>query len=260
MPIFNQTEPEEVWKNEMGTFQYSGYTPEALADIASEFTLVGICGDKTPSVEDFADGIRKCMIESVNACKRLPRAENLLVRSTLFNSRDHIEEIHGFRPLSAINAEQDYPKLKCDGLTNLNDAVYDMVNSIIEYGQKLVDKDFDCNAICYIITDGVENASQHASPQMIKDLLEGLDKQRKQELPTMESFVVVLIGVNMNDPLSKRELETFRIETGLTKFLNLEDASDKSLAKITGLISQSASSQSQNIGTGKSVTPEELTF
>ncbi|MEZ4527349.1 MAG: hypothetical protein R2941_15630 [Desulfobacterales bacterium] len=65
--------------------------------------------DETGSVASFAKDLLKTVKSIVEACKKSPRAENLMIRLTSFNEAQR--EIHGFKPLSAINVN-DYKAFK----------------------------------------------------------------------------------------------------------------------------------------------------
>ena len=67
-----------------GGFQFSAIRPENLG--ASEYTLVSIVCDISGSVDSYKDELLKCIKTIVEACKKSPRAENLLIRLLLFNS------------------------------------------------------------------------------------------------------------------------------------------------------------------------------
>ena len=229
----------EAGKIAGSTFGFTGIGLHRLG--ATEYTLVDIVVDITGSVSDFKDELLACLKTAVSSCQKSPRSENLLLRVTTFNSAVGIVELHGYMPLSEINVD-DYKPLDPDGYTNLFDATYQAVGASIQYGQKLMENDFLCNAIVYVITDGDDNRSK-MTPKMVGQVLEDARKTEK-----LESIVSILIGVNAQS--YRHKLEAFQIEAGLTQYVDVSDASKGKLAKLAGFISQSVSSQSQAVGTG----------
>ena len=234
-----------------GNFQFSAIRIEDLG--ATEYTLVTMVCDISGSVITFANELMRCIKTIVGACKKSPRAENLLVRLLLFN--DTVFEIHGFKNLSDIDAN-NYDPLRPDAMTSLFDATYDAVGATLEYAKRLVDQDFDCNGAVYIITDGMDNRSSMA-PSAIKDKMEAA--MRNEEI---ESLVTILVGIN--DPNTRwsveveKALERFKNDASLTEFINAGDATEQKLAKLANWVSESISSQSQALGTG--APSQTLTF
>ena len=234
-----------------GNFQFSAVRIKNLG--ATEYTLVTIVCDISGSVQPFSNELENCIKMIIEACKKSPRAENLLIRLLHFNS--DIYEIHGFKKLSEIDLN-DYKPLAPDLMTALVDATYDAIGATLEYAGRLIDQEFDCNGAVYIITDGCDNKSKMV-PSMIKNKIE--ETLAKEDI---ESLVSILIGIN--DPKQKwakevkKALDEFFIESGLTKFINAGDATPQKLAKVANWVSESVSSQSQALGTG--VASQPLTF
>lgn len=220
-----------------GTFAFSAIRPDELE--ATEYTIATVVVDETGSVAEFADELLQMLKVTVVACKKSPRAENLMFRAVAFNQR--VREVHGFKPLSAVK-ENTYDPLRPDGLTALYDATYEAVGATVQYGQALSNYDLDVNGIVFIITDGYDNDSA-MSPKLI---LEKVQEARRSEY--MESIMTILIGVNAGRYRS--HLEKFRSEADLTQYIDAGDVSPESLAKLSSFISKSISSQSQALGTG----------
>lgn len=76
----------------------------------------------------------------------------------------------------------------------------------------------------------------------------------------VESLVTVLVGVNVQNPHMKKKLEDFAKNVGVTQFVILEDASEKTLAKLAAFVSKSITSQSQALGSGTVSNQASLTF
>jgi len=229
-----------------GNFSFSAVKIEDLG--ATEYTLVTIALDKSGSVSGFSDELLKALISVVEACKKSPRAENLLLRVLEFNSI--IDEVHGFKLLNMIDPNKDYLVPSCDGQTALNDAVFCSVGATIQYAKKLTDQDFNVNGICFVITDGEENASK-TTPGMITDVLK---KAKIGE--EIESLITILVGINTQN--CGQALDAFHQEAGMTQYIDAGDATPQKLAKLASFVSKSISSQSQALGSGGPSQP--LTF
>jgi uncharacterized protein YegL len=226
-----------------GTFQFSAVRPDSLG--ATEYTLVTVVVDTTGSVCDFADELLKMEQNIVEACRKSPRADNLMMRLVHFN--ENVNEQHGFKPLNAI-APSDYDPINPSGMTALYDAAYSSIAATIQYAQTLVDQDFDVNGAVYIITDGADNRSTTSR----KMIAEQIKKAIKDE-SGIESLITVLVGVNAQD--CNMYLELLKKEANLTQFVDVGDATPQRLAKLAAFVSKSISSQSQALGTGSPSAP-----
>lgn len=225
----------------MQAFKFSAKRIDHLS--AVEYTLVTILVDVTGSVSGFEQQLRDSLITAVESCKKSPRANNLLLRVALFSTSlsTGISEIHGFKPLNEINPAQDYPQLRPGGMTNLLDAVYQAVGSIVTYSAQLMAQDFLANGIAIVITDGDDNAST-ATANMVSDIVKDSKSAEK-----IESLVSVLVGVNAG--IYQTTLDAFAQNTGM-KYIDAGEATKGKLAKLAEFVSQSVSSQSQSLGTG----------
>ena len=252
MPRLMDTE-ETMQQTGPGAFQFSGVRVESLG--ASEYTLVTIVIDRSGSVQNFAKDLLNMVKTIVEACKKSPKAENLMIRYLIFN--ENITEIHGFRLLKDIDLDKDYEEIEAAGLTALFDASYDAIGATIDYSARLVDDyEFDVNGAVYIVTDGVNNRGS-MTPTSIKDKIAyGVGKEK------IESLVTILVG--LHDPSEmwadevKVSLENFHQEAELTQFIDAGDATPGKLAKLANFVSQSVSSQSQSLGSGDA--SQALTF
>lgn len=231
-----------------GNFQFSRIRPDLLEE--TEYTLVTLVTDITGSVENFSDELLKMKKEIIKSCNKHPRKENLLIRDILFNSRVGVKEVHGFKPLSMIDPDNDYKSLDCDSLTNLFDATYTSIEATLLEAKNLIDQDYGCNGAIFIITDGEDNESSYTKNQ-IKNLIESSSKAEN-----IESLISVLIGVNSIG--CKSFLEEFKNDSGLTQYIDIGDVTPNKLAKLAKFISESISSQSQALGSGSASQP--LTF
>jgi uncharacterized protein YegL len=232
-----------------GHYGYSGVRIEQLG--ATEYTLATIVQDVSGSVSGYKTDMEKALKEIVVACKYSPRADNLLIRLLGFD--DKLNEIHGFKLLEQCNPNDYDGCLTIGGTTALYDATENAVAATKNYAEQLIKNDFSVNAIIFVITDGMNNASALSANQVKKALAEIVSHEE------VESIITVLIGVAMQqDPDAKLALQDFQKEVSITQFISLEKADAKSLAKLADFISKSISAQSQALGSGAASQPLSL--
>lgn len=235
MPVFT----DKMNSQQIGGTGY-GFSAARIEDLgATEYTLGLVVIDVSGSTAGFRREMEKALTEIVRACRRNPRADNMMLRVVLFD--DKVVEFHGFKPLPGCN-DADYQGClgTSGGTTALYDAAYNAVKSANQYGAQLVAKDFDVNAVVFVITDGGDNASK-ATRKMVK---EALEEGVKGEM--VESMNSILIGIGGDQSY----FQSFVTECGFTQFVGLNDATEKTLAKLGDFISKSISSTSQALGTG----------
>lgn len=247
MPKFqDQTEMETHGGG--SNFQFSAAKIDSLG--ASEYTLGVVVVDCSGSVTSFARQIDGALKEVVRACRRSPRADNMMLRVVLFD--DKVKELHGFRPLPDCN-ESDYDgAVYAGGMTALYDAAFAGIRSATEYGRQLTAKQYQVNAAVFVITDGQDNRST-ATEAMVA---QALTDARTSE--ALESIMPVLIGVNASAGGLDAYLDAFKTRAGFQQYVGIGSATEKELAKLGGFISQSMSSQSKALGTGG--PSQSLTF
>lgn len=239
-------------------FEFSGTPVSKLG--ASEYTIVDIWLDLSGSVQGWERKLEECVKTIILACRKCPRAENLLLRLSAFN--DSTWEIHGYVELMKIVPTDYDGKFNASGSTALLDATLNGVEATGQYAKVLNGKDIFCNAVIFVITDGDENASRIATigaPSQSEKILHGqqkiastIDKLRREEV--LESVKTILIGIA--DPKGS----SFAYLEGLLKdmvtnakideFVMIGDMSKGTLAKLAGFVSQSVSSSSQALNTG----------
>lgn len=243
MPLIGSTDMET--KPIAGSnFSFSGARIDDLG--APEYTLATIAVDVTGSTAGFADVLRESLVTAVEACKKSPRSENLLLRVILFSTYvGGVRELHGFTPLSEINPA-DYPQFDPDGLTPLYDAAFSAVGAMVEYGDTLTENDFLVNGIVFVITDGYDNQST-TTPAMIAEKIASVGQDEK-----LESLVTVLVGINATQYQS--QLNDFKDKAGFDQYIDAGEATKGKLAKLADFVSQSVSSTSQALGTGGAST------
>jgi len=221
-------------------FSFSGARINDLG--ATEYTMATIAVDMTGSVIGFEKQLRQMLVTAIDACRKSPRSNNLLVRIILFSTGvGGVQELDGFTPLQEIDVNA-YPNFNPSGGTPLYDAVYNAVGATVQYGADLTAGDFLCNGIVFIITDGDDNTST-ATPRMIAEQVSDARKGEK-----LESLVTVLIGINAGE--ASTYLQSFQQQAQLDQYIDAGDATPQNLAKLAAFVSQSVSSQSQALGTG----------
>ena len=225
-------------QNTVSQVQFSG---QKVAELTStEYTLAGIAVDLSSSVGPFVNELERAYSAVVKACRKSPRAHNLLLRGATFN--DAVQEIHGFVELSRLR--EDQTTFAPNGMTALYDGVLDAIEAIEAYGRDLTTKDFFVNGIVVIVTDGAENHSRKATISKIKEALSRIARAEQ-----LESIKTILIGIGDSGQV-KAGLEQFRKDAGLDQFLWVGEATPARLAKMAEFISKSISSASLSLGTG----------
>lgn len=240
-------------------FGFSGIGVDALAQIASEYTLVVIAVDMSGSVYGFTSEITACVKSVVEACRKSPRADNLLIRIVAFNTG--LREVHGFKPLMNCNPGDYDSAFSAGGGTALFDAAFTGIGSAVTYAETLDDEDIDTNAIVFVITDGDDNASKMAAAAVAAKAKEARGIGVAKDNVALESLLTILIGVNVTDPSMRAYLAKFQTDGEFDQYVELGNASPKTLAKLADFVSQSISSQSQALGTGgpsKTIDPNSL--
>lgn len=242
MPILIDTTMQEL--KTASNYKFSAVKVDELG--ATEYTLVTIAQDCSGSVASFDKEMEKCLGTILGSCKKSPRAENLMLRLITFN--DHLEEVHGFKILNSIN-DKDYKNiLSPNGNTALFDSVQSAIEATKEYASILYEQDFRSNAIIFIVTDGIDNASS-ANAVSIKRAVSQAIKEEK-----LESLVVVLVGISSSDPSIAVYLDGIKNDAGITQFVDIGEATPSKLAKLANFISKSISSTSQALQNGTSST------
>jgi hypothetical protein len=216
----------------------------------AEYTLVVVAADCSSSVSPFCREIEASLKCAVEGCRMDDRSENLVVRVVKFSTT--VSEVHGFKPIDMIGQDEYDGCIAPNGMTALLAAVDDAARSIGQYGEILYEEDRTVNGVLFVITDGMENCSMDRETgndllsSTVKDRIEAIKAEGK-----VESLTLVLVGVNTGSQGDLPEaLQTLSDEVGMDGYVNVEDASEKSMAKLGGLISQSISASSQALGSG----------
>src|SRR5512137_603785 len=229
----------------------SGYKFSAtkIKDLgAAEYTLATIVMDASTSVEGFAQQLEQALKTIFKACDKSPRRDNLMLRVTQFAST--LTELHGFKLLSTI-ADKDYDNiLQIGGNTALFDAMDEAINATGTYGKQLTAQDFLVNAIVVVVTDGEDNNSNIQDPAQVKKNLVAV---RRAE--NLESLLLILVGVTNDNVSLNTYLTTVRDDCGCDQYVSIGNATPGRIAKLADFVSQSISSTSSALGSGKASVP-----
>jgi len=232
------------------TGSHFGYSGADLSDLgATEYTLVSIIVDQSSSVSSYKNEMEKCIQEVVKACKFSPRSDYLLIRLVAFSN--DMQEIHGFKQLIDCDTADYDNCIHPSGMTSLFSTAKNAIDATNDYGKQLSNSDFEANAIIFIITDGMDNASGSIE---VDDVSSSLKNIMKEE--ALESVMSILIGVGVGGYQDVSDyLDDFKTEAGLNQYIEIKNATEKQLAKLADFISKSVSSQSQSLGSGSMSQP-----
>jgi hypothetical protein len=220
-----------------------GYSATKLADLgATEYTLVTLVVDDSGSIASFKQDMINAIKEVVKACRYSPRADNLMIRLVTFSNS--LKEVHGFKLLANCNPDDYDGILNQGGMTALFDATVNSVDATSAYGKTLSENQFSTNGIVIVITDGADNQSSNGISAVSASLKNAMANE------TLESLVSILIGVNIADPQIAAALSDLNTQGGFTQYVELGNATSKTLAKLAQFVSKSISSQSTALGTG----------
>lgn len=233
-----------------GTFTFSAVRPDQLEN--TSYSLVTIVVDVSGSVHSFRNELVKALQTAVDACKKDPMAENLLVRVVLFS--DGVRELHPFKPLRDINVADYDSQIVCGGMTSLYDATFNAIGAINTYATSLSSLDMEVNGVVFVITDGCDNMSKK-TPNSIN---QEVDKAIKGE--HISSLTTILVGVDTTDPNISSELQRFQHDAKLNQFVDMGEATPQKLAKLAAWVSKSISSVSSSLQQGSTPTVSSLTF
>lgn len=235
--------------NTASGFAFSG---ESLEDLGSDaYTLVCIAVDKSYSTEKFTSQIRDSIKQVIEACKKHPKQNSILLRITEFD-RD-IDEVIGYTLPSKIDVSIIDQHFSPNGSTSLYDASIDSIESAKAYAKFLDDQYYTANAIVFVITDGEENTSRIISN--VGDVKSKINDVKKSEC--LDSIKTILIGLCDSDDINNY-LQDYKNGVDFDDYVNAKVGDPKTFARMANFISQSVSSTSEKLGQGS--PSENLTF
>lgn len=247
MPILNDVTLDQI-DLPNSHYGYSAAKRETLG--ATEYTAATIVVDVSGSTQAFKTEMESCIAEIVSACKYSARADNLLLRLVQFDTT--LDEIHGFKLLENCNTGDYSGVLRSGGNTALFDAAENALSATVSYSGRLAAGNLAANAILFVITDGMDNASKLTASSVKR----AMDRAISSE--TLGSIVSILIGVNVGNSDISRHLKDFKAGGGFSQYIEIDRADRDSLAGLARFVSQSISVQSQVLLTGGS--SGKLTF
>lgn len=149
---------------------------------SEEVTLVAVIIDASGSMADQ----RQAVIDAYNTMflepmKKAKNAESILVSLWIFSDQGDPKKIvrlvHSYLPVSQCPdlTNSDYDP---DGMTPLNQAVFNGLTGLLSYGQTLRDNGTRTKSIAVVISDGLENAS-HVAVSKVRALSDDLLKRQE---------------------------------------------------------------------------------
>jgi len=227
--------------NTVSNFGFSAVNVDTLE--GSKYCLASLRIDASGSVWQFVKDLEEMGNQVIQSTQKSPEAENVLLQTATFSGRD-IHELHGFVPVTTLDADKYTGQINVGSTTPLYDATVDAAESIESYGKQLVDSEYMVNGILFIVTDGEELGSRVV--RTVDGVKQAITRIRTNE--SVESLVTILIGVN--DSSCEAALKSYASDAGFDHYISVGEASPSKLAQLGQLISQSISSQSQQIGSG----------
>jgi len=241
MPILNDVTLDEI---DLPNSHY-GYSAAKIETLgATEYTAATIVVDVSGSTQAFKAEMEACVAEIILACKYSARADNLLLRLVQFDTT--LDEIHGFKLLENCNTGDYSGVLRSGGNTALYDGAENAISATVNYAGRLAAGDLSTNAILFVITDGMDNASKLGADSVRRAM------ERAVSSETLGSIVSILIGVNVGNADISRQLKDFKHAAGFTQYIEIDRADRDSLAGLARFVSQSISVQSQVLLAGGS--------
>lgn len=223
-----------------------GYTGIAIDDLQSwENTLALGLLDESGSTSPFKRQMEECVKAIVGSLQKHPRKDNLIYAHYHFDT--DFREVHGWLPLDAIDLSKYDGCWAGGGQTALYDSTDRVINIVLDYAKRQAAKRYLCNGIIYTITDGADYIATPGNHLDQGDVKKTLASAITSE--DLESLVTILIGVNPS-PSVQAELEAYANNVGFTRYIPIEKADEKTLARVAGFVSQSVGHQSQALGQG----------
>lgn len=220
-----------------------GYSARPIATLgSSEFTLIGLVLDGSGSTSGFQKDLEKMAQLVVEGAQRSPRADSIMLRVVRFDST--WDEVHGFKEVNDCKAPDYDGVMTPGGSTLLLDTVANTVQALCDYGKKLRGEGFQVNAALYVVTDGLDTHSKITPAALGKLFREAVTSE------ALESFLSVLIGINIQESHVAQALGAVNQEASFSSYVQAQSADAKTLARVGELISKSISAQSQALGTG----------
>lgn len=223
-----------------------GYTGLPVGDLQSwENTLAVGLLDESGSTSPFKRDLELMVKSIVNGLLLSPRKDNILYYHAHFDT--NFREVHGWLPVVQIDPDRYDGCWAGGGQTALYDSTEKVINFLLHYAQQQAAKRYICNGIIYMMTDGcdyITTPGHHLKPADVRNALQSAIRSE-----SLESLVTILIGVN-DSPQIQDDLQSYADDAGFTAYIPVAKADEKTLARLSGVVSSCVISQSQHIGSG----------
>ncbi len=228
-----------------GNYGYTGAAVETLTSF--ENTLALTLFDESGSTRAFARQMELAVKQIVRFLRRSPRADNLLY--THYHFDRSLKEILGWTPLQQVVEDQFDGCWAGGGSTNLFYSEEKVLDIMLDYAKRQAQRRYICNGILCTMTDGEDYTIPTDIGYGKKESDVELAFGRVITSEDLESMVAIMIGINPDTGVQSR-LEAHAMKVGYTRYLPVEKADEKTLARIADFISQSIQSQSQALKSG----------
>jgi hypothetical protein len=262
MPVFALKDQEDGMEiRTSGSLSYSAAKIEVLKNLASEFVLCDLVGDRSGSLVGFEEELERCQAIAIAGCEQSPQADNLLIRVTEFSTAfsDGVKEVHGYKSIRQIfrRTEQDtddtvyaaikaeYPSIVCGGATPLYQALYSSVRAMLDYAKVLRSNGFSVNGVIFVMTDGKETENTISREELKKYI------QAAMQGEGLLTLTIVVIGMNITDPESEKWLKLLVGEVGITHYQDGGSLTMHSAAKMGQFITQTITTVSIQLQSGQ---------
>ena len=204
---------------------------------ASEATLVFYIVDRSGSMQDVTDEVRRSLIESVEAMKETKQAAALTLTQINFN--DWVEVVYANRPVEEITAT-DISYDAC-GSTALFEATLAALTGALAYEEQLLQAGLSTKGIVVVFSDGADNSSPPNALNGVRALA--------TELRNRENWVLAFVGFRTYERV---DYKTIAQEMGFPALLEVELGADDytrrhQIRQTFRLVSKSVIRQSQTM-------------
>lgn len=180
------------------------------------WTLATVALEATSSMRRCEAGLSAALSAAVRTVQARPDADRLLLRVVLFSTDfGGVWEIHGFTPVSQLNAD-DYRMLHTVGMAPLVDAMYETVKKALDHGYALALDGQVAHGRVVVVTDGY-NARSLATPEQVCSLTSSWEAHGG-----LGSFCATLIGLWA--PRFRAHLVELVARTGFDRFRLVDEA------------------------------------
>ena len=217
------------------SFSSPSFDPNEVGNLTSSAILCTVCIDISPSITDYVDSMNNALEKLyLSELKNSHRKNDILLKVIKF--AHDVRNTTGFMPI--LSLDDDALHVSPTGkATALYKAVYTALEETMAYRNDLEAQGIECRSNILIITDGEDNASDHAD---LAKLVASVAKLRSNE-SWARTFTIKLIGVkdeaNFKSAIKNMGLNPDNVLISVS-------ATDKELRQAIGVVSQSVTSNS----------------